>query len=453
MQLPRILIGAPSSGSGKTLITCGILQLLKNGGEKVISFKCGPDYIDPMFHSRVIGMKSRNLDSFFTDRQTLRGLMRRNGKGNDLAVVEGVMGYYDGLAGISSRASAWDVADQTDTPAVLLVNCKGMSVSAVPFIKGFLEYKEDSHIKGVIFNQLSPMMYPRMKQMVEEALPVKAYGYVPLVKDCHLESRHLGLVMPDEIADLQENLNRLAEILKDSLDVTGLLDLAKSAPPIEEELPAEPPVCGRPLRIGLAKDEAFCFFYEDNLTLLEEMGAKLIPFSPIHDKALPEDLDGLLLHGGYPELYAKELSANASMRCSIKKTIEEGLPCIAECGGFMYLHDRMQGHDEAYYDMAGVISGTVHKTQRLTRFGYITLSQGCAFGQQVGTMPSHEFHYYDSENCGEEFLASKPLSKRSWRCIHSSGTLFAGYPHIYYYGNRKMPRAFLEKCRERKDKK
>ena len=164
MQLPRILIGAPSSGSGKTLITCGILQLLKNGGEKVISFKCGPDYIDPMFHSRVIGMKSRNLDSFFTDRQTLRGLMRRNGKGSDLAVVEGVMGYYDGLAGISSRASAWDVADQTDTPAVLLVNCKGMSVSAVPFIKGFLEYKEDSHIKGVIFNQLSPMMYPRMKQ-------------------------------------------------------------------------------------------------------------------------------------------------------------------------------------------------------------------------------------------------------------------------------------------------
>lgn len=209
---------------------------------------------------------------------------------------------------------------------MLLVNCKGMSVSAVPFIKGFLEYKEDSHIKGVIFNQLSPMMYPRMKQMVEEALPVKAYGYVPLVKDCHLESRHLGLVMPDEIADLQENLNRLAEILKDSLDVTGLLDLAKSAPPIVEELPAEPPVCGRPLRIGLAKDEAFCFFYEDNLTLLEEMGAKLIPFSPIHDKALPEDLDGLLLHGGYPELYAKELSANASMRCSIKKPLKRGFP-------------------------------------------------------------------------------------------------------------------------------
>lgn len=453
MHLPRILIAAPSSGSGKTLVTCGILQLLKNRGEKVISFKCGPDYIDPMFHSRVIGMKSRNLDSFFTDRQTLRGLMRRNGSGSDLAVVEGVMGYYDGLAGISSRASAWDVADQTDTPVVLLVNCKGMSVSAVPFIKGFMEYKKDSHIKGVIFNQLSPMMYPRMKQMVEEALPVKAFGYVPLVKDCHLESRHLGLVMPDEIAGLQENLNRLAEILKDSLDVTGLLALAKSAPCLEDELPAEPPVCSQPLRIGLAEDEAFCFFYEDNLTLLEEMGARLIPFSPIHDKDLPENLDGLLLHGGYPELYAKELSANTAMRCSIKKAIEEGLPCIAECGGFMYLHDRMQGHDEAYYDMAGVISGTVHKTQRLTRFGYITLSQGHAFGQQVGSMPSHEFHYYDSENCGQEFLASKPLSKRSWRCIHSSDTLFAGYPHIYYYGNRKMPRAFLEKCSERKGQK
>src|SRR5699024_10446293 len=147
MQLPRILIGAPSSGSGKTLITCGILQLLKNGGEKVISFKCGPDYIDPMFHSRVIGMKSRNLDSFFTDRQTLRGLMRRNGKGSDLAVVEGVMGCYDGLGGISSRASAWAVAGQTDTPGVLLVNWKGLSVSAGASIKGRREYQEDMQMK------------------------------------------------------------------------------------------------------------------------------------------------------------------------------------------------------------------------------------------------------------------------------------------------------------------
>lgn len=449
MKLPRILIAAPSSGSGKTLITCGILQLLKNRGKKAVSFKCGPDFIDPMFHSKVIGMKSRNLDSFFTDRETLRGLMKKNSQGSDLAVVEGVMGYYDGLAGISSKASAWDVAGSTDTPAVLLVNCKGMSVSVIPFIKGFLEYKENSHIKGVIFNQLSPMMYPRMKKMVEEALPVKAMGYVPMVKDCRLESRHLGLVMPDEIHDLRENLNRLAKILEESLDVEALLHLANEAPPIEEELKEEDKM-DEPVRIGLAMDEAFCFFYEDNLSLLKEMGACLVPFSPIHDSHLPQDLDGLMLHGGYPELYAGALSENRSMRQSIKEAIEEGLPCIAECGGFMYLHEKMQGQDGEYYDMAGAVPGRVHKRERLTRFGYITLSQGKAFGQEIGEVPSHEFHYYDSENCGEAFLARKPLSQRSWRCIHSSDTLFAGYPHLYYYGNRKLPRAFLEKCRERK---
>ncbi|MGI6006871.1 MAG: cobyrinate a,c-diamide synthase [Ruminococcus sp.] len=452
MKLPRILIAAPASGSGKTLITCGILQLLKNRGKTVTSFKCGPDYIDPMFHTRVIGTRSRNLDPFFTDPQTLRGLMQKNGRGSDLAVVEGVMGYYDGLAGISSRASAWDVADITDTPSVLLVNCKGMSVSVIPFIKGFLEYKENSHIKGVIFNRLSPMMYQRMKEMVEKALPVRVYGYVPAVGNCHLESRHLGLVMPDEIRDLQENLNRLAKILEESLDVEGLLQLADSASPLNDDLPAAVSM-GETLRIGLARDEAFCFFYEDNLDLLREMGVSLVPFSPIHDRRLPEELDGLLLHGGYPELYAKDLSKNTSMRDSVKRELEEGLPCIAECGGFMYLHEQMQSQDGEYYKMAGVIPGTVHRKERLTRFGYITLSEGKAFGCEVGNIPSHEFHYYDSENCGEDFLAVKPLSKRSWRCIHSSDTLFAGYPHLYYYGNRRLPRAFLERCRERKGKK
>ncbi|MGI6011065.1 MAG: cobyrinate a,c-diamide synthase [Ruminococcus sp.] len=451
MKLPRVLIAAPSSGSGKTLVTCGILQLLKNRGKKVVSFKCGPDYIDPMFHSKVIGMKSRNLDSFFTDHRTLRGLMKRNGAGCDLAVVEGVMGYYDGLAGLSSEASAWDVAQVTDTPVILLVNCKGMSVSLLPFIKGFLEYKKNSRIRGVILNQLSPMMYPRMKAMVEEALPVKVMGYVPVVEDCRLESRHLGLVMPDEIRDLKENLNRLAEIMENSLEVDEILRMADTAPPLEDELEPEEKA-GEELRIGLARDEAFCFFYEDNLELLREMGARLIPFSPVHDSKLPENLDGLLLHGGYPELYAKELSSNRSMRESIKKQLEEGLPCIAECGGFMYLHEQMQGQDGVYYDLAGVVPGRVHKKNRLTRFGYITLSEGKAFGQEVGEMPSHEFHYYDSENCGDDFLARKPLSERSWRCIHSGETLFAGYPHLYYYGNRKLPRAFLKKCRERKNR-
>ena len=313
-KVPRILLGAAASGSGKTLLTCGLLQALKNRNLQVASFKCGPDYIDPMFHSRVIGTKSRNLDSFFAKEDTLRYLLEKNARDCEISVIEGVMGYYDGLAGISPKASAYDVARITKTPAVLIVNAKGMSLSAAAFVKGFVEYREDSQIRGVILNQISPMMYPRLKQIIEETLPVKVYGYVPVVKDCVLESRHLGLVMPEEIADLHDKLMKLAEILERSVDIDGLLELADGA----EELPVQNPLTGyhtkRTVRIALAKDEAFCFFYQDNLELLEEMGAQLIPFSPIHDEKLPENIDGMLFHGGYPELYAKAQIGRASCR-------------------------------------------------------------------------------------------------------------------------------------------
>ena len=299
-KIPRFLIGAAASGSGKTLITCGILQALKNRGLQVASFKCGPDYIDPMFHSKVIGTKSRNLDTFFTDKDTVRFILAKNAADCDISVIEGVMGYYDGLAGISAEASAYDVADKTGTPAVFIINCKGRSVSAVPYIKGFLEYKKDSKICGVILNQISPMMYPRMKEMIQSQLPVKVYGYVPVVKDCVLDSRHLGLVMPEEIQDIRKKLQEFAKIIESSVDLDGLIELANTAPAFEASKPPEIYQVKRPVRIGVARDEAFCFFYEDNLEMLREMGAELVEFSPVHDRKLPEHLDGLLLNGGYP---------------------------------------------------------------------------------------------------------------------------------------------------------
>ena len=252
------------------------------------------------------------------------------------------------------------------TPAVLIVNAKGMSLSAAAFIKGFVEYQEDSQIRGVILNQVSSMMYPRLKQIIEEELSIKVYGYVPVVKDCMLESRHLGLVMPEEIVDLQQKLMELAEILEKSVDIDGLLELAEHA----EELPVqESPVAyhtGRKIRIALAKDEAFCFFYQDNLELLEEMGAELVPFSPIHDKKLPEHIDGMLFHGGYPELYAKKLSENKEMLAAVCAAVQTGIPYMAECGGFMYLHQEMEDMEGHSWPMAGVIHGKSWRTPRLT---------------------------------------------------------------------------------------
>ena len=449
-KVPRILLAAAASGSGKTLITCGLLQALKNRKLQVTSFKCGPDYIDPMFHSRVIGTKSRNLDSFFADEDTVRYLLEKNARDCEISVIEGVMGYYDGLAGISPKASAYDVAKITKTPAVLIVNAKGMSLSAAAFIKGFVEYQEDSQIRGVILNQVSSMMYPRLKQIIEEELSIKVYGYVPVVKDCVLESRHLGLVMPEEIVDLQQKLMELAEILEKSVDIDGLLELAEHA----EELPVqESPVAyhtGQKIRIALAKDEAFCFFYQDNLELLEEMGAELVPFSPIHDKKLPEHIDGMLFHGGYPELYAKKLSENKEMLAAVCAAVQTGIPYMAECGGFMYLHQEMEDMEGHSWPMAGVIHGKSWRTPRLTRFGYITLEDGTWFGEQVGAIRAHEFHYFDSDRCGEAYTAKKPLSSRSWKCIHSDGQGMSGFPHMYYYSNLRVPEQFLRACEERK---
>ena len=296
MKIPRILLAAGASGSGKTLITCGLLQALVNRGLKVASFKCGPDYIDPMFHSRVIGTRSRNLDTFFTDGDRIRYLLAKNASDCEIAVMEGVMGYYDGVGGITSRASAYDLASTTDTPVILIVNSRGMSVSLAAYVKGFLEYKKDSHICGVIFNQMSPMLYPRMKKLLEEELSVKVLGYVPKVEDCVIESRHLGLVLPEEIPELKSRLQKLSEVLEKTLDIDGILELAGGAPelaaPETEMLIQKDTAFGyrteEKVRIGVADDEAFCFFYADNLNLLEQMGAELVRFSPIHDRELPE---------------------------------------------------------------------------------------------------------------------------------------------------------------------
>lgn len=407
MRIPRILLAAGASGSGKTLITCGLLQALVNRNLTVASFKCGPDYIDPMFHSRVIGAKSANLDTFFTSPEVTRYLLSENAANCEIAVMEGVMGYYDGVAGTTTQASAYDLASVTDTPVILIVNSKGMSVSLAAYIKGFAEYRKDSHIKGVILNQMSPMLYPRMKELLEKETGLSVLGYVPKVEDCVIESRHLGLVLPDEIPQLRERLQKLAKILEDTLEIDEILKLAADASEVQAAEPRISFHLEKTVRIGVAEDEAFCFYYKDNFRLLKSMGAELVTFSPMRDEHLPENLKGLILGGGYPELNARELEANVSMREDIHRALNDGMPCLAECGGFMYLHDEMEAMDGNSYHMAGVISGRAYRTQRLNRFGYVTLTQKKeVLGMNdMGGIPAHEFHYFDSENCGDDFDA------------------------------------------------
>ena len=305
MKAPRIMLAAGRSGSGKTMITCGLLRALQQMGKQPAAFKCGPDYIDPMFHEQVIGAPSCNLDPFFTEEETTQYLFCKHAAGHDISVLEGVMGYYDGLGGISTKGSAYDLAGMTKTPVLLVVDAKGMSVSALAFIKGYLQYKEDSRIAGVIFNRMSEMLYREIAPMAEKELGISCVGFVPELKECHLESRHLGLVMPDEVENLQEQVNLLAETLQKTLDFEKILAIAEGAEELSGKMPevlrkvteseaAAKVRAAKPI-LAVAKDEAFCFFYRDNLELLASLGAKIEYFSPLSDAEPPKNTDGFMI--------------------------------------------------------------------------------------------------------------------------------------------------------------
>jgi len=445
-HVPRLLIAGTGSGCGKTTVTCALLQALVCRGVSVSAMKCGPDYIDPMFHSRIIGAKASNLDLFFYPENTANFLLARNARDCGVTVLEGVMGYYDGLGLTSDRASAYHAAKATQTPAVLVVNAAGASLSVVAAVEGFVRFRPDSGIRGVILNNCSPMVYPALAKAIRERFEdkIRPLGFLPKIPECALESRHLGLVTADEVAGLKEKMERLGAQAEKSLDVNGLLALSRQA----EDIRCEPLTFprGEPVRIGVAQDRAFCFYYADNLALLEELGAEIVPFSPMADSHLPENLHGVYLGGGYPELYAQRLSDNRAMRASLRAALEGGLPCVAECGGFMYLTQEIEG-----YPMVGLLPGKCYNTGKLTRFGYVRITAGqdnllCRAGQ---SFPAHEFHHYDCTEPGRDFRAEK-ISGRGWACAYGGEHLYAGYPHIPFYAMPELARSFYEACRKEK---
>ena len=452
----RIMIAAPQSGSGKTLITCALLQALKEKNYYLESFKCGPDYIDPMLHKTVLGISSRNLDPFFTEDSITRMLLAKGQDSRDLAVIEGVMGLYDGLGGIREEASSYALAKATNTPILLTVNARGMGRSLLALLSGFLQYDTAHLIKGVILNQTPSSFASVLSKEIEETFHIPVVASFPVRDDVRIESRHLGLVMPYELEDIQSRLKIASQVLCENANIEQILEIAKSAPKLEYDVKRDikQKLTEKTIRIGVARDEAFCFYYEDNLDLLKSLGAKLIFFSPLHDDTLPKDLDGILFGGGYPELYLKELEENESMRNSVKSAIENKMPSLAECGGFMYLHDTIFDSEKKPYKMAGVIHACCMKKERLVRFGYLTLnSKTDSFLQKGETIRGHEFHYYDSEDNGECAIAKKPVGTRSWECVHAGSDHWWGFAHLSYYSNPKFAEKFAEACRSYKTNK
>lgn len=454
-DIPRFMITGPGSGSGKTTLSCGILAALKRQGGNPAAFKCGPDYIDPMFHTNVLGIDSCNLDIVMCGEEVVRSLLARYGQGHGVSLVEGVMGLYDGQ-GDGAYGSSNHVAILTETPEVLVLSTRGQSLTLAAQISGYLNFAPNT-IKGVIFNQTAERMYPFYRDMVEERLGLKAYGYLPPLPEAAFDSRHLGLVTPEETANVRAKLDILADACAASIDLEGLLELASAAPALEyKDAKAETQTSGNLLgvTIAVARDRAFCFYYHDNFEALRELGANLVFFSPLTDARLPEGASGLILGGGYPEEYAAELARNESMLASVCAAVNGGMPVFAECGGFMYLCRSIRDRRGVTHDMAGLVDSRAYMTERLGRFGYVTLTaERDTFLCPRGTVyTGHEFHYSDSDANGETFTARK-AGGRNWRCVHASGPedatrIFAGYPHVHFRGNMGLAAAFVSSCHD-----
>ena len=447
MKKPRVLLAAPKSGSGKTLITCALLGALKKKGFSPAAFKCGPDYIDPMFHRTVLKVPSENLDTFFSGEDTKR-LFTEAAKEADIAVMEGVMGLFDGLGGTQEEGSAYHLAKMTKTPIILVVDVHGMGRSMVPLIRGFLDYDTEGLIRGVILNCMTASFLETMQPMLEKELRVPVIGFFPTRKDIHLESRHLGLMLPGEIEDLETQLDAAADQFLETAGFDTLLQIADGAEDVED-IPSEThDDSNAELTLAVARDEAFCFYYGANMRTFQKKGVKIQYFSPLHDTVLPEGVDGILLGGGYPELYVKELSANESMKRSIREAIERGIPSLAECGGFLYLHEFLEDTDGNRAPMVGLIKGTAGNTGKLVRFGYVELSekQPC-FLKEGSKIKAHEFHYYDSPDNGDACVAVKPVTGKNWGCIHEGEDHFWGFPHLYYPSCEEFADHFVEVMR------
>ncbi len=464
MRAPRILIGATGSGSGKTTITCALLEILKRQGKKVQAFKCGPDYIDPMFHRTVLGIPSKNLDTFFTGEKLTADLFMESVENADISVMEGVMGLYDGLGGIRKEGSAYDLATVTDTPVILIVDAHGMGRSILPLIAGFLSYDTNHLIRGIILNRTSGAFFETIRPEIERSFPIAVLGYFPNQKDILLESRHLGLKRPEEVEKMAEMLAKTADMLEKTVDIDRLFAIAEGASELSDDNTLENGSSGdqkvalretekKPM-IAVSRDEAFCFYYEDNLKALQGAGAEIVFFSPLHDNGVPKEADGLLLLGGYPELYAKELSENKPMLADIRKKAKSAMPIVAECGGFMYLHRTMEDMEHRIYEMAGVVPGECFYTGKLVRFGYIELEEKKAnFLPENVNIKGHEFHYFDSTANGDECVALKPVSGKKYDCIFDEKSCFVGFPHLYYPSAPQFAENFIKKAKNYADRK
>lgn len=430
--MKSIIIGSDSSGGGKTTFTLGLMKALKNRKMNVQGYKVGPDYIDPAFHKEVIETVSQNLDVHLMGEEGVKYSYSR-GSG-DVGIIEGVMGLYDGI-GAGEEASTYEVSKiLDDMPIILVLSPKGQSSTICAVIKGLKEYR-NANIAGVVLNSISEKYYKLLKYSIEKNCGIKVFGYMPKNEEISLSSRHLGLVQSMEVLNLKEKLDICGAMIEEYVDVDGIMDAMREFDYDNNKFSQSEIINlqNKNLRIGVAKDKAFSFYYKDNIELLERIG-QVIYFSPMNDKTLPENLDFLYIGGGYPEVFKEELARNEAMRSSIKKALDDGLRCYAECGGLMYLTDEIEGSN-----MIGFFNGKSFMTKRLQNFGYcrVTIDKKL-YGKEL-SINAHEFHksYVELEEETIYTVEKKQYDGQilKWSCGYSKKNTLAGYAHINFLGN------------------
>ncbi|HZK25360.1 MAG TPA: cobyrinate a,c-diamide synthase [Oscillospiraceae bacterium] len=450
--MKRLLIAGTNSGVGKTTITVAIIAALKRRGHTVIPFKVGPDYIDPGFHSAAAGQSASNLDSWMLRPAQVREILQRRVPSSAIAIIEGVMGLYDGRKNEGESGSSAQLAKITNTPVVLVASGAKMARSAAALVGGYLQFDPEVNFAGVIFNHVgSPSHYQILTKAVKDYLNLPVLGWLPKDTKIVIPERHLGLLPTAEAENLPDLFTNLADLAETHFDLDSLLAAAAAAGELPEVTETVFPAQHVPVRcrIAVAQDEAFHFYYQENLEYLQALGAELIPFSPLNDTQLPTDCHGAILGGGFPELYAKELSANITLREQLKTAAAAGLPIYAECGGYMYLAQSLTTFEEQTYPMCGIFPGHSRMHQGRRALGYVEV-RGTANNALLLPQEScrgHEFRWSEMEQAGTNYLyqteKQQLTGERSYNC-------YGSYLHLHFLANPRLAQRFITVCAQRR---
>lgn len=438
--MKKILIAGTNSGVGKTTISLGIMQALTKRNLKVQPYKVGPDYIDPSYHTFITGRDSRNLDSYMLDDEKIKYIFKNASKDADISVIEGVMGLYDGFGIDLNSCTSSYTSKILKSPVILVINGKAMSSSAAAMVLGYKELDKEVNIKGVIVNNIKTKNhYELIKEAIEKYCNIEVLGYFPPNEKFKLDSRHLGLVPSVEIEALTEKFYDLGSEIEKYINIDRLIEISESKE-IETSFELNELPKFKNKSIAIAYDKAFNFYYKENLELLNQMNIEIKTFSPLYDEIVPK-ADCIYIGGGFPEVFAKELGINKKMRESIKKAHENNVPIYAECGGLMYLGEKLLDLDGNEYEMVGIFEGISKMTKSLKRFGYCDgiAKVDTVFSNKGDIIKGHEFHH--SEFNSNEECSYKMVKKRGnkivdeWYGGYSKGNTLATYLHTHFYNN------------------